>query len=118
MPRKKPSKPTLEIKDLLEEPRPKALSHPENWQDVITGWACNIYRLRSHVPWDCVWPVWQRGDCQYTNKELRNGSRSLDPIYATRREAFVELAYRVRDECEKMQASLNEMAAKVEAGGW
>ncbi len=100
------------IDDLLKEKRPRPISSSD-WDAVITGWCCNTHRLRSYASSDAVWQAWRKGHVQYTNDELRNGSRSCEPMYATKREAFVEMAYRLRDEYLTWQESLNTMASEI-----
>lgn len=88
----------MTLAELLRRPMPPKLKTPAWNTPAITGWCCNVHALRSYSPSDCIWQAWRDSQCQYRDAEMKHGSRTLTPMYATRQDALVALAHELWDE--------------------
>ena len=77
-------------------PRPVPIALSRKYDEVQSGWTCNEYR-----DWTQVERQWVRGYSAYGNPELRNGSRTISPMYETEADAWLELEWRYFDQWQE-----------------
>ena len=87
------ARPAITLAELLKRPMPQKLGRPKGGEPAITGWCCNTYHLDHGIPGDCVWQAWRDSVWQYREPEMKHGSGTHQPMYATREDALVALAH-------------------------